>query len=357
MNFAYRFPAVRGIQSHREYYISMVPMKLLVKLFPEEEESLLPEYRAQRKINELRIPEIRDYIVNNRDSYVFSALSASIDGEFEFKSSDINNDVGILEVNMEATFLINDGQHRKAAIQEAIKEDPTIGDETISIVFFKDEGLLKSQQMFTDLNKHAVKTSNSLSTLYDSRDTIAVATKKVIESVPFLKKYTDKEKDNLGKNSLNLFTLTCIYKANTKILHNDCSDEDTQFIISFWNGVADNIPEWKELQKKQLTKKDLREHYITTLAITIYAFGRLGRYFYDNHSVDMNDYLCKLQDIDWLRSNQENWLGRAIKSDGRINNNEEAAILTCAKIKQLIGIPLSKEEKTKEQQLTEMNHK
>lgn len=357
MNFAYRFLAVRGIQSHREYYISMVPMKLLVKLFPEEEESLLPEYRAQRKINELRIPEIRDYIVNNRDSYVFSALSASIDGEFEFKSSDINNDVGILEVNMEATFLINDGQHRKAAIQEAIKEDPTIGDETISIVFFKDEGLLKSQQMFTDLNKHAVKTSNSLSTLYDSRDTIAVATKKVIESVPFLKKYTDKEKDNLGKNSLNLFTLTCIYKANTKILHNDCSDEDTQFIISFWNGVADNIPEWKELQKKQLTKKDLREHYITTLAITMYAFGRLGRYFYDNHSVDMNDYLCKLQDIDWLRSNQENWLGRAIKSDGRINNNEEAAILTCAKIKQLIGIPLSKEEKTKEQQLTEMNHK
>lgn len=311
----------------------------------------------EHEIFKLRIPEIRDYIVNNRDSYVFSALSASIDGEFEFKPSDINNDVGILEVNMEATFLINDGQHRKAAIQEAIKEDPSIGDETISIVFFKDEGLLKSQQMFTDLNKHAVKTSNSLSTLYDSRDTIAVATKKVIESVPFLKKYTDKEKDNLGKNSLNLFTLTCIYKANTKILHNDCSDEDTQFLISFWNGVADNIPEWTELQKKQLTKKDLREHYITTLAITMYAFGRLGRYFYDNRSVDMNDYLCKLQDIDWLRSNQENWLGRAIKSDGRINNNEEAAILTCAKIKQLIGIPLSKEEKTKEQQLTEMNHK
>ena len=242
-------------------------------------------------------------------------------------------------------------------LEEAIKEDPTIGDETISIVFFKDEGLLKSQQMFTDLNKHAVKTSNSLSTLYDSRDSLAVATKKVIENVPFLKKYTDKEKDNLGKNSLNLFTLTCIYKANTKILHNDCSDEDTKFLISFWNGVADNIPEWTELQKKQLTKKDLREHYITTLAITMYAFGRLGRYFYNNRSVDMNDYLHRLQDIDWLRSNQENWLGRAIKNDGKIKNNEEAVILTCAKIKQLIGVPLSKEEKTKEQQLIEMNHK
>lgn len=355
MNFSYRFPAVRGIQSKREYYISMVPMKLLPKLFPEEEEILLPEHRAQRKINELRIPEIRDYIINNRDTYVFSALSASIDGEFEYKPSDANKDVGILEVNMEATFLINDGQHRKAAIEAAIKEDYTIGDETISIVFFKDEGLLKSQQMFTDLNKHAVKTSNSLSTLYDSRDALAVATKKVIESVPFLKKYTDKEQDNLGKNSMHLFTLTSIYKSNAKILHNGCTDDDTKFLISFWNGISENIPEWTELQNKQLTKKDLRENYITTLAITIYAFGRLGRYFYDNRSIDMKHYLCKLQDIDWLRSNQDNWQGRAMQNNGKIKNNEAAVMLTCSKIKQLIGIPLSKEEKAKEKQLLENN--
>ncbi|MBR2108021.1 MAG: hypothetical protein IJ937_12230, partial [Treponema sp.] len=40
--------------------------------------------------------------------------------------------------------------------------------------------------MFTDLNKHAVKTSNSLSTLYDSRDAVAVATKEVINGMNFL---------------------------------------------------------------------------------------------------------------------------------------------------------------------------
>ena len=37
-------------------------------------------------------------------------------------------------------------------------------------------GLKRSQQMFTDLNKHAVKTSNSLSELYDSTDKIAAVT-------------------------------------------------------------------------------------------------------------------------------------------------------------------------------------
>ena len=84
MRFTYNFPAVKGIQAGREYFISMVPLKLLTRLFPAEEEIVLPEYRAQRRINEIRIPEIKQYILKNRDSYVFSALSASIDGEFRF---------------------------------------------------------------------------------------------------------------------------------------------------------------------------------------------------------------------------------------------------------------------------------
>ena len=63
MNFSYRFPAVRGVQAGREYYISMVPLKLLARLFPAEEEIVLPEYRAQRRINEARIPEIKKYIL------------------------------------------------------------------------------------------------------------------------------------------------------------------------------------------------------------------------------------------------------------------------------------------------------
>lgn len=90
---------------------------------------------------------------------------------------------------MEAVFLINDGQHRKAAIEAAMEEDSSLGKETISIVFYSDNGLARSQQMFTDLNKHAVKTSNSLATLYDSRDQIAVATKNIIDAIPFFKRY------------------------------------------------------------------------------------------------------------------------------------------------------------------------
>ena len=125
MNFTYQLPAVRGKQAHKEYYIAMVPLKLLSKLFPSAEEIVPPEFRAQRKINEYRIPEIKNYILDNRNNYVFSALSASIDGEFTFTPIE-HSDLGVLNIDMEAVFLINDGQHRKAAIEEAMAEDETL---------------------------------------------------------------------------------------------------------------------------------------------------------------------------------------------------------------------------------------
>ena len=180
MDFVYKFPVVRGYQAGSEYYIAMVPLKMLEKLFPYDDEFVLPEYRAQRRLNCSRIPIISKYILDNRDSYVFSALAASIDGEFRYEPSSSNSEIGVLEISMSSRFLINDGQHRKSAILEAIKEDPTLGDETISIVLYSDKGLERSQQIFTDLNKNAVKTSNSISELYDSRDSMAVVTRTVV---------------------------------------------------------------------------------------------------------------------------------------------------------------------------------
>ncbi len=352
MNFSYHFPAVKGLQAGREYYISMIPLKILPRLFPVEEDTILPEYRAQRRINEARIPEIKNYIIENRDTYVFSALSASIDGDFHFTPY-MDTGVGLLEIDMGAIFLINDGQHRKAAIEAAMREDPSLEKETISIVFFSDEGLSRSQQMFTDLNKHAVKTSNSLATLYDSRDEVAVATKYVIDKIPFFHRYTDKERDILGKNSSSLFTLNMLYKANQKIIHNErCSSADTDFLLEYWQLVSDNIVEWQEVLNKTLTKKALRENYIVTLAITISAFGKLGNYFYNNTEYKMYDYLVKLKQINWLRSNSI-WVDRTIRKNGKVLNSEEAIFLTCSVIKREIGLPLTKEEEQKERRFSE----
>jgi len=353
MDFVYRFPVVRGIQGRSEYYIAMVPLKMLSKLFSgDDEEYVLPEYRAQRRLNESRIPVIAKYILDNRDSYVFSALAASIDGDYKYEPNDKNSDTGILEVSMDAHFLINDGQHRKSAILAALREDPTLEDETISIVFYADQGLRRSQQIFTDLNKNAVRTSNSISELYDSRDQIAVLTRETIWKINFLNEYTDKERDNLGKFSSCFFTLNTFYSANKTILGRSVNDNSLDFLIDYWNNVVLHVKPWQDLIQKEITKASLRENYIVTQNVVIQAFGRIGNYFYKDNVSTMPETLKKLENINWNR-HWDGWVMRAIDRRGRIITNKTASMLIANVIKINLGIPLTQDEKTAEERLKE----
>ena len=347
MDFVYRFPVVKGIQAKREYYIAMIPLKMIPKLFPQDGEYVPPEYRAQRKLNETRIPVISKYILSNRENYVFSALAASIDGDFKFCPSEYP-DVGVLEISMDAKLLINDGQHRKAAILEAISEDETLLNETISVVFFEDQGLERSQQMFTDLNKHAVKTSNSIAELYDSRDPLAVVNRNIISKIKFLNAFTDKEKDILGKYSSNLFTLSTFYNANKRIIRTaEVTPEVESFLYKYWNCICKNILPWQDLSNRQISKVDLRENYIVTQAVIIQVLGRLGNFFFLNPDYPFEKTLRKLKEVNWRRDCGD-WAMRTIRANGRMINNEEAITLTCNVLKRYLGIPLDEFEQAKE---------
>ena len=157
---AFVFPAVKGIQAQHEYYVSMVPLEVMAKILQFVDEELPPEVRAQRTLNKARIPEIRDYILNNPDSYVFSALTVSVDGDMAFDCiSHTTPQIGTISIAMTSRFLINDGQHRRAAIAEAIKMNPALKNEHISVVFYKDAGLQRSQQRMIhfDQKVHSIR--------------------------------------------------------------------------------------------------------------------------------------------------------------------------------------------------------
>ena len=63
----------------------MCPLRLIPQVFLFDEEELKPEMRAQRTLNKARVPEMARYIVENPDSYVFSALTASVNAEVRFE--------------------------------------------------------------------------------------------------------------------------------------------------------------------------------------------------------------------------------------------------------------------------------
>ncbi|OME27737.1 DNA sulfur modification protein DndB [Paenibacillus odorifer] len=355
--FSYSFPALRGIQASDEFYVVMCPLKLVPKIFLFDEEEIPPEFRAQRTLNRSRIPEISSYILDNPKDYVFSSLTASVDGQMQFQpyTDDPNfQNLGRLFISLEARFLINDGQHRRAAIEDSLKISPELGNENISVVFFKDEGLRKSQQIFSDLNRHAVNTTSSLGILYEHRDDLANITKEIIQNIKLLERYTDKEKQSLSKLSPKIFVLSNIYNTNSRILEkrkgDRVSESEKSFLLEFWNELCNSMVEWNLVFNKQLSPSEFRVNYINAHGVLLEALGQVGNYLMLNHPNDWMVYLRKVSEIDWSRSNTE-WLGRSFGHMGRINKNAEAIRLTSNLIKFKIGLPLNQQEQLLEDKL------
>src|SRR5699024_5740545 len=234
----------------------------------------------QRIINHKRIPEITNYILNKYDDYVFSSLTASIDGDTKFTpildQSPYQN-IGTLTISLEARFLINECDHIRAAIEKSRKIHPALGDETISVVFFLDTGLKKAQQMFADLNRHAVNTTTSLGILYDFRDQLSLLTKSITHTVPFLRRYTDKEKVSLSKNSPKIIALNHIYNTNLTLLDvskgDPISSNDRAFAKEFWTVLTESISEWNQVMNKELTPKELRINFVIGHGVLFEALG------------------------------------------------------------------------------------
>jgi DNA sulfur modification protein DndB len=353
-NFSYVFPAIRGVQAGREYYASMCPLRLLPKLFHFDDEELLPELRAQRTLNKGRIPELARYIVENKSSYVFSAITASIDGNLAFEP--VGDDspsafrMGTLTVSMDARFIVNDGQHRRAAVEAALSAAPELGDETIAVVFFVDRGLHRCQQMFADLNRHSVKPSASLGVLYDHRNAAAKVAKHLSLTSGIFKNLIETERSTLSARSRKLFTLSALHFATTELL-TEKEIEDfpaaSQKSQEYWEGVGEQIPEWIYVREAKMTAGEVRRDFIHCHAIVLQALGRAGRSLYAQHPNELKKRLQRLRKVDWSRSNAKVWEGRAMVG-GSMSKSGQNVTLTCNEIKRVLGLQLTSEEQAAE---------
>lgn len=351
--YHHSFPAVRGVQAGRPCYIAMCPMRIIPKLFKFNEDGVPAELRAQRTLNTQRIPEISTYLTDNPKDYILSSLTASVDAIVEFipfADTGPGQNMGTLSMPMEARILINDGQHRRAAIEEAIKENPELGHDNISVLFFIDEGLERSQQMFTDLNKNAVKPSDSLVTEYDRRDPIADLARHVRDSVNLFSRLTDSEKSSISNRSTKLFTLSSIKNATKALLRkklkSGITNAEKALATAYWSEVAANMPDWQQAVKKAVATHELRENYVHAHGVMLQSMGQIGSDIVEWPAEQWKNALKQLQHIDWSRTNPD-WQERAIVH-GRISKARINVTLTGNYIKQKIQVPLNPVEKDAE---------
>ena len=304
----YGFDAIRGIQASREFYVAMCPLKTIPKLFIFNDHDIPVELRAQRTLKESRIPAIKDYILNNPKDYIFSSLTASVDGKMKFFPSPALGDdakLGRLYINMDSKLLINDGQHRRKAIEEALKENPELGHEMISVVFFRDDGLKRSQQMFSDLNKNAVKPSKSLNILYDHRNEASSFIVDMINDLEIFQNRTELEKTTISNRSKNAFTLNGIFDASLKLIgktkSSRISEEKKKLIQNFWQVVSKYIPQWQSLINETISPYDVRQEFISTNTNVLNAIGIAGKKLIQKYPDSWEDKLKNLKNINWAR--------------------------------------------------------
>ena len=310
------FDAVRGVQAGKEFYSTMVSFKTIAEHFKFDDPSIAVDQRAQRRIRESRIPQLSNYIIQNPDNYVFSSITVSVGGKMTFHPTPGLGDLGrtgTLIISMDAPLLINDGQHRCAAIKEVYSKNKDFQNEKISVVFFLDVGLKRSQQMFADLNKHAVKPTKSLGLLYDHRDTYARFIVNLAKDVEVFNGRTEMERASIAARSKNFFTLNGIADATRYLLKlktKSIPAEKQKLAIEFWETVSQNMPDWQLLLDKstKITPTELRENYVHAYTNVLNALGIAGHVLVTQHK-DWKNMLKNLRDIPWERTDPV-WQGK-----------------------------------------------
>lgn len=349
-------PAIRGVMGRRTYYNISLAMAEVPRLFRFNDwEQATPELRAQRVLNKSRVPAIAKYILDNEDGYLFSSITASYAAAVHFTANDIHPDIGTLEIELEnLELVINDGQHRSAGIAAALKENPALGKDKISVLLFPMEDLGRLQQMFTDLNRYAHKTSKSLDVLYDHRDNLSALTMDISEDVETFRGMLDKERITIPLRSPKLFTLSTLYDAIKELVGDKIDrkgskdyEANRKMAVSYWTELAKVLKDWQRVKDGDIKAAELRQEKINTHAVVMRALGGAGRALIDNYPNDWRSRLKPLRNVDWRKSVgatvNPQWDNVCITA-GSVVSNRQARVQTRAVLKKVLGLKISDRE-------------
>ena len=355
-----KFPAMEATIGQRKYYACVMKLTAIPKMFTFRDWiEFTPEDREQRVLNKKRIPDIARYILDNEDGYLFSSITASYNCAVQFERVSPDG-LGFLEMDFEeADFVINDGQHRCAAIAQAVRENPALGNESISVLLFPYESKSRVQQMFTDLNKEVVKTSKSLNILFDQRDMLGKVTLEACEKVPAFHGLVDKDNVSLPARSEKMFTLAALYDANEELLAGKKISEDAFFnelvttSVDYWTAVSTFMPDWLKVRNREIRPIELRQENISSHSVVLRALGGMGAELMRQFPSDWKNRLADLTTVNWNKTNRD-WENVCMVANSVISNRQ-ARLATKAYVKGKIGLQLSESEQRSIAHLTTRN--
>jgi len=359
-------PALKGHMGGADYYVITLPFAAATRYIETADPNQPAEMRENRRPSPARYGVISRYIRNNPDDYRFSAITCTFgkDGtkepmKWEPPLEDPSSRIGILTLDQRDPLVIVDGQHRFGAIQDAIEEDPSLREEDITVVLFPYLTVQAAQQLFSDLNRTAKKTTKSLDILFDKRDVVNRIAQQLVKRVSTFGDLVNLEDASVPTNSEQMFTLAAIYQATKPIMTaaqdvkllpevQDADDEGqfVDFLVDTWEFISEQFPEWAQVATGEL---DIRKHRSDFLHWNSGVLSAVGEFVGETIRVYRDEYqpvvekaLCHPENYGWRRDREE-WQGIATAGNLVLPRSSLRAQLRVL-LKCRAGMPLSEAE-------------
>jgi DNA sulfur modification protein DndB len=274
--------------------------------------------------------------------------SSREEAAINFIPSAVHADVGTLEMELESMdFILADGQHRCAAIALALKGNPAVGKQKISVLLFETESPDRLRQMFSHLNRAVPKPPRPLGIIPDPRDDLSALTMEVAESVEVFRGMVDEHNATIPRRSSKLFTFATLYDANEELLgkrigkrESAAYSERLQGAVEYWTALSNVIDDWQKVKAGALSASELRQAKINTHAVVVRALGGVGRTLREKYREDWPEKLKRLAGIDWRKSVAHStnplWEDVCITA-GSVVSNRQARAATLAVLLREIG--------------------
>lgn len=154
-----------------------------------------------------------NYINENPAEYLLGAMTYAIDtvDEDDFLPAGPGSNIGTLVLPTNARLRCLDGQHRRSAIAEAVRQNEEVGDDYSAVVLYVEDDFMKRRQMFSDMNATPKVVSKALNITFDSRDPYALAAQNLAQNHPLLKDVVETRKARISTTDAKIFSLAGVF--------------------------------------------------------------------------------------------------------------------------------------------------
>jgi len=195
-------PALKATVGDWDYYVAVMKYGQVAS-----QVNFAYELGGNKSLNDMiqrglssRTTEITEYLLRSEHRFLGALIVACWGGNPEYVSvemsdpdgllRDLDDNFGVLTFDGSQQFFALDGQHRLRAIKDAIKKNPELAAEDISVLivshFETDSGREKTRRLFTNINRNAKTTTAAENIALDEDDGFSILTRRFLTDDPFL---------------------------------------------------------------------------------------------------------------------------------------------------------------------------